>query len=563
MAARSCSASLVPDVPNIPGINATATCVGIDRCPGVVDNPQAPTTHIVACGFDDTDNMMMVCCPDEMVEEKKTVVQEPSFPERNGRSRSCEDRSEFCSKWKSNGGCSLDRHIEISKQDTLNGKANSRDLFGFMQLACPDTCGWCGDKGCRDEHPRCPAWSRIGMCVLSPFFMAHTCRESCGVCGFLSPHNQEEQVVGKFSYSDFTRTNFDCGRYKPLCEVNKTPCEPTSLPSTAEGEGSTNFDLRGEGNDDIHQVFTSAQPNNKREFFCGATMIADKWAVSAAHCYDDFASAATNEARKVRINTVRDGTEHVDIVEVKRVYKHPGYRYPVLYDDVAVLELGRRVEYGFDKFGDTPTCMDRGMFEKEGRLATLQGFGTTEKGTKGALLEANVTVISDTYCQEILSANTSSTSITLKEKITKAIPLGLRHGLLCAQGIYNEEKFSDACKGDSGGPLLQQDPDGKTTLIGIVSGGIDCGKGFPGWYSKVEFHKIWIRCIVDQSIRFKNVKSKVEEQCKSVVEVPKTCEESVQDTNVALFDLRNIGLTAKEACEDYNTNEKVDEEIFE
>ena len=126
-------------------------------------------------------------------------------------------------------------------------------------------------------------------------------------------------------------------------------------------------------------------------------MIADKRAVSASHCYDNFASGAANQARKVRINTVRDGTKHVEIVEVKRVYTHPGYRYNVAYDDVAVLELGRRVEYGFEKFGDTPTCMDQGLFEKEGRLATVQGFGLTEDGTKGELLEANVTVISNTY----------------------------------------------------------------------------------------------------------------------------------------------------------------------
>ena len=81
----------------------------------MVDNPQAPVTHIVACGFDDTANMIMVCCPDEMIEEKKAILQEPRFPARKGSSRRCEDRSEFCGKWKEEGGCRLDLDIEISK----------------------------------------------------------------------------------------------------------------------------------------------------------------------------------------------------------------------------------------------------------------------------------------------------------------------------------------------------------------------------------------------------------------------------------------------------------------
>jgi len=32
-----------------------------------------------------------------------------------------------------------------------------------------------------------------------------------------------------------------------------------------------------------------------------------------------------------------------------------------LYHDIAVVELGRRIEYNFDKFGDTPACLDQGQ----------------------------------------------------------------------------------------------------------------------------------------------------------------------------------------------------------
>ena len=41
--------------------------------------------------------------------------------------------------------------------------------------------------------------------------------------------------------------------------------------------------------------------------------------------------------------------------------------------------------------------------------------------------------------------------------------------------------------------------DGLTTLVGIVSGGIGCGKGYPGWYTQVSFHMEWVNCIIQQS----------------------------------------------------------------
>ena len=46
-------------------------------------------------------------------------------------------------------------------------------------------------SGCYDEHERCQEWARAGLCALQGYFMAHTCRESCGVCGFLAPDNKE------------------------------------------------------------------------------------------------------------------------------------------------------------------------------------------------------------------------------------------------------------------------------------------------------------------------------------------------------------------------------------
>merc|ERR1712223_1084561 len=555
MAERSCNVTLIPSIPLLPGINNetnAATCTLINKCSAMVDNPQAPSTHIIPCGFDEDKN--------------KALKQKPRFLKDN-KAHKCQDQTKLCSKWKANDGCRLDTRIVISEKDPYNGLVDSKPLFDFMQTACPQTCDLCGNKGCVDEHPRCQDWAREGQCVLAPFFMAHTCRESCGVCGFLSPLNKEIQNNNGDTYSDFTASNFDCGKFKQLCEINGEDCTAattttttapiTTTTTTQTSIGADLFDIRT-----IHpsDIFFSSDPDTKSkgEYFCGATVVADRWVVAASHCYDDFRNGVTDGPRKVRVNTIRDNTPYKELVEIKRVYKHPNYRFPNLYNDVAVLELGRRIEYNYTKFGDSPSCLPKKEFEVINKIATVQGYGVTESGTKGDLLETNVTVITNKYCKEILQANVTKDQNNAK-KILKALPLGLDYGLMCAQGIYKADKgiYTGSCKGDSGGPLTQRDEEDRTTLIGIVSGGIDCGKGFPGWYTRVEYYKVWIQCIIDKSLKFNNDYAKVHEACAQLERVPRKqpdCEEAVADPDIALFDLRTIGnATAEEICIPYKT----------
>jgi len=515
------------------GIGEISQCVAINQCGKVLDSDVAPQTQTLPCGFDEAEKLLMVCCPEDAVTKPESIKQKPRFLSRNGRARKVEDKADQCRKWRDNEGCSLDKDVSISNIDIWNGKVLSKTLFGFMQAACLKTCGWASRQECVDEHPRCSHWARTGMCILNSFFMTHTCRESCGVCGFLSPSNKEEQVVGGKSYTDFTRENFDCGRYKPLCEINNTPCneteggeETTEAPTVLIEPVQTDtelFDLREDDEDDV--FFSSDSPTNG-DFFCGATMVTDRWVVAAAHCYDDFEVSASNEPRKIKVNTIRDNTNHTEVIEIKRVFKHPQYKYPNLYDDIAVLELGRRVEYNYDLFGDTPSCIDQGQ-DNEDRTATVQGYGLTELGERGELLETNVTVINNEYCKEILDSNTTDNK-NARSKIDSALPKGLQYGLFCAQGDMNEEGiFKGSCKGDSGGPLTTPNDEGRTTLIGIVSGGIGCGKGYPGWYTHVAFHINWVKCIINNSVRYNNNRDKVMQECNKIVKQPPKCNNEI------------------------------------
>merc|ERR1712110_1096277 len=172
--------------------------------------------------------------------------------------------------------------------------------------------------------------------------------------------------------------------------------------------------------------------------------------------------------------------------------------YPSLYDDIAVVELGRRIVYNYDKYGDTPFCLDQGEKSFYEEIATVQGYGLNEEGERGALRETNVTIINNQQCSQQFESNITDTldkavQVNIVGQLCEALPTGLNDGFLCAQGIMNDEGvFSGSCKGDSGGPLIGDGLEDKRTLIGIVSGGLGCGEGYPGWYTKVAFHKDWI-----------------------------------------------------------------------
>ena len=175
-------------------------------------------------------------------------------------------------------------------------------------------------------------------------------------------------------------------------------------------------------------------------------------------------------------------------------------------------------------------CLDQSQEQDAwaGATAVAQGYGTTETGTNGLLLEVNVTVISNKDCREMLRYNTTQKR-TVKKKVKKALPGGLT-GLFCSQGEQNEEGvFAATCKGDSGGPLITRDleREERKTLIGIVSGGAGCGQGVPVWYTDISYHADWFNCILDKTNRYfalgKFNQKKVEEECKSKAQPLPTC----------------------------------------
>ncbi|XP_075592296.1 transmembrane protease serine 9 [Balearica regulorum gibbericeps] len=206
----------------------------------------------------------------------------------------------------------------------------------------------------------------------------------------------------------------------------------------------------------------------RKEHKCGAVLIADRWLLSAAHCFDIYSDP------KMWVAFL--GTPFLSGIDGKmekifRIYKHPFYNVYSLDYDVALLELNTPV-----KFSNTikPICLpDNSHIFHEGARCFITGWGSTKEGglMSKHLQKAAVNMIGDQACKTFYPVQISS----------RMVCAGFPQGTV------------DSCSGDAGGPLACKEPSGKWFLAGITSWGYGCARPhFPGVYTKVTAVQGWI-----------------------------------------------------------------------
>lgn len=219
-----------------------------------------------------------------------------------------------------------------------------------------------------------------------------------------------------------------------------------------------------------------------QRLFCGGTVVADRWVLTAAHCLYDFVYEQPIQPERIRVVAgITDLELEAPALEigVVRVVIHPDYDNSLELppNDIALIELETAVS--------APAAI---LFSDESEnfissLGNVAGWGAIDYEDKfnpeypTALQDAVVPLVSDNVCNA-------------KESYGGSIV----RSHLCAG--YIDGKV-DACAGDSGGPLYIN-INGVQVQIAITSFGVGCGLPlFYGIYTDVSYFIPWLSNFID------------------------------------------------------------------
>uniref|UniRef100_A0A2K5M213 Atrial natriuretic peptide-converting enzyme n=1 Tax=Cercocebus atys TaxID=9531 RepID=A0A2K5M213_CERAT len=204
---------------------------------------------------------------------------------------------------------------------------------------------------------------------------------------------------------------------------------------------------------------------------CGCVLIAKKWVLTVAHCFEGRENAAVWKV-VLGINNLDHPSVFMQTRFVKTIILHPRYSRAVVDYDISIIELNEDIsETGYVR----PVCLPSPeQWLEPDTYCYITGWGHMGNKMPFKLQEGEVRIISLEQCQS---------HFDMKTITTRMICAGYESGTV------------DSCMGDSGGPLVCEKPGGQWTLFGLTSWGSVCFSKVlgPGVYSNVSYFVEWIK----------------------------------------------------------------------
>ena len=248
-------------------------------------------------------------------------------------------------------------------------------------------------------------------------------------------------------------------------EIEETPPKPTGLVGQIVGG-----EVAAAG---VWPWMVAIQAYTEPEYytFCGGSLIAPSWVLTAAHCVVN----ATSDQIVATVGVHRLDSGQGERRTVDRIVVHPRYGFDFAHDfahDLALLHLEEPVEAELAAL----LTADSLALAAPDTPATVIGWGALSEDSEEGVLSYEL--------QQV------QLPIVSEEECTNSMGRMINENLLCAG--YSEGG-KDACHGDSGSPLVVPDGEGGWQLAGIVSFGIGCARpSFYGVYTRVSQYHDWI-----------------------------------------------------------------------